>query len=105
MVLEWKSSPPSPPSPVRRRFSVPTSLDRNLPIFFLLLLLFFFFFSPFPVSLLASSCLAAAGFLEVGISGCEKAETLTKEPPPTTCTELASAESAAWWSGGEPLEE
>jgi len=114
MVLEWKSPPPSPspsPSTACRRFSVPTSLDRNLPIFFFLPL-FFFFTSPlFPFA--ASGCLPAACFLiEVGISGCEKAATLTKEAPlegapPRTWTELTSAESAAaWWGGGdEPPEE
>jgi hypothetical protein len=115
MVLEWKSSPPSP-SPACRRLSAPTSLDRNLPIFFFLPL-FFFFTSPlFPFAdgslPAASACLPAACFrTEVGISGCEKAATLTKEAsledaPPRTWTELTSAESAAWWGGGdEPPEE
>ena len=113
MVLEWKSSP----SPACRRFSAPTSLDRNLPIFFFLPV-FFFFTSPlFPFAdgslPAASACLPAGCFLiEVGISGCEKAATLTKEAPlegapPRTWTELTSAESAAaWWGGGdEPPEE
>lgn len=106
MVLEWKSSPPSP-SPGCRRFSAPTSLDRNLPIFFFLPLFFFVFTSPLLLLPFADSCLPAACFLAaVGISGCEKAATLTKEAPseaapPTTWTELTSAESAAWCGGGE----
>lgn len=113
MVLEWKSSPSPAPC---RRLSAPTSLDRNLPIFFFLPL-FFLFTSAFPLAgcAAASSCLPAVvvvvggGFLlaEVGMSGWEKAETSTKEEPaPTTWTELTSAESAAWCGGGdEPPEE
>lgn len=108
MVLEWKSSAPSPsPSPVCRRLSAPTSLDRNLPIFFFLPL-FLLFASPFPLA--GSSWLAGGGFLlaEVGMSGWEKAATSAKEEDPatTTWTELTSAESAARWRGGdEPPEE
>jgi hypothetical protein len=108
MVLEWKSSAPSPsPPPVCRRLSAPTSLDRNLPIFFFLPL-FLLFASPFPLA--GSSWLAGGGFLlaEVGMSGWEKAATSAKEDPATTAwTELTSAESAArYWGGGdEPPEE
>ncbi|WVZ55785.1 hypothetical protein U9M48_006403 [Paspalum notatum var. saurae] len=117
MVLEWKSSPP-PPSPAWRRLSAPTSLDRNLPIFFFLPPPLFFF--AFPVLTGCDCSLAAslsflppcAFFLSaevvVGISGCEKAATSTKDPPApaATWTELTSAASAAWWGGGEaPPEE
>lgn len=100
MVLEWKRSPPSA-SPDCRRFSAPTSLDRNLPIFFFFPLFFLFTSCCFPLpdaSLPGSSCPPPAGFrlTELGISGCEKAATLAKDEPaaPTTCTELTSAERA-----------